>query len=86
MAQLIVLVIIAGFLGWTAWTVWDVKQALDKVMLDEAWRTVLDDPHYIERRHLEERKRAEAKARSNALHSLTAAQYPSHHHARVRWH
>ncbi len=86
MAELVVLVIIAVFFGWIAWIVWGVKQTLDKVMLDEAWRTVLDDPHYKERRHLEERKHAKAKARFNAPHSVTPAQFPSHHYARARWH
>ena len=31
-----------------------------------AWREVLDDPHYVERRHLEERKRVVDKARTAA--------------------
>jgi hypothetical protein len=32
--------------------------------LDRAWRIVLDDPHYQERRALEERKRALDDARA----------------------
>jgi hypothetical protein len=35
------------------------KQAIAKDVLDQAWREVLNDPHYMERRHFEERKRVE---------------------------
>ena len=34
--------------------------------VDAAWREGLDDPHYVERRHLEERKRVVVKARAAA--------------------
>ena len=35
------------------------KQAAAKNFLGQAWREVLNDPHYLERRHFEERKRVE---------------------------
>jgi hypothetical protein len=34
--------------------------------LDQAWREVLDEPHYMERRHYEERMRVEDQARAAA--------------------
>jgi hypothetical protein len=36
----------------------------NEATLDRAWRIVLDDPHYHERRALEERKRALDDARA----------------------
>ncbi len=35
-------------------------------VLDAAWHEVLDDPHYMERRHLEERKHVVEKQRELA--------------------
>lgn len=52
----IVLIGIAGIV-WVVWTVREYEQAVAKGILDQAWREVLDDPHYLERRHIEERKR-----------------------------
>jgi hypothetical protein len=59
MAELTIIFIVVAFIAWVAWTAQKSKQALDKEFLDEAWREVLDDPHYMERRHYEERKRVE---------------------------
>ncbi len=39
------------------------RRALKLATLNHAWRVVLDDPHYIERRHLEERTRVADEAR-----------------------
>jgi hypothetical protein len=42
-------------------------QALEKATLDQAWRVVLDDPHYEHRRQYEERKHEdEARLRREA--------------------
>jgi hypothetical protein len=48
------------------WTEQVSKKALDKDALEQAWREVPDDPHYVERRHFEERKRVENQARTAA--------------------
>jgi FtsZ-interacting cell division protein ZipA len=62
----IIILIVVVCIAWVVWTERKSKQALDKDALDEAWREVLDDPHYMERRHYEERKRVEDQARAAA--------------------
>jgi hypothetical protein len=64
MAEITIILILAACIGWVAWTVQKSKQALDKDALDQAWREVLSDPHYMERRHYEERMRVENQARA----------------------
>ena len=59
-------IFIVAFIAWVAWTGRKSKLALDKDLLDQAWREVLDDPHYMERRHYEERMRVENQARAAA--------------------
>jgi hypothetical protein len=59
----VIILILVVCIAWVVWTERKSKQALDKDALDEAWREVLDDPHYMERRHYEERKRVEDQAR-----------------------
>jgi hypothetical protein len=66
MTELTIIFIVAAFIAWVAWTAQKSKQALDKDALDQAWREVLVDPHYIERRHYEERMRVEDEARAAA--------------------
>jgi len=62
------LIVIIGFvLACTSWILWR-KQAnsrtAKKAALDRAWRIVLDDPSYTDRRPIEERKHDfEEKAR-----------------------
>ena len=63
--NIIILFMIAS-IAWVLWTERKSKQALDKDLLDQAWREVIDDPHYMERRHYEERKRVEDQARAAA--------------------
>jgi FtsZ-interacting cell division protein ZipA len=63
---IIIILIVVVCIAWVVWTERKSKQALDKDALDEAWREVLDDPHYMERRHYEERKRVEDQARAAA--------------------
>jgi hypothetical protein len=43
----------------------DHKEALKESALNNAWRVVLDDPNYSERRHVEERKRIMQRARAD---------------------
>ena len=62
----IVILIVVVCTAWVVWTERKSKLALDKDLLDQAWREVLDDPHYMERRHYEERKRVEDQARAAA--------------------
>ncbi len=66
MIELTVIFIVVAFIAWVVWTEPKSKLALDKDLLDQAWREVLDDPHYMERRHYEERKRVEDQARAAA--------------------
>jgi hypothetical protein len=65
MIELIISIVVA-LIAWVVWTERKSKEALDKDMLDQAWREVLDDPNYMERRHYEERKRVEDQARAAA--------------------
>ena len=65
MIELIIFIVVA-FIAWVVWTERKSKQALDKDLLDQAWREVPDDPHYMERRHYEERMRVEDQARAAA--------------------
>ena len=66
MVATIIIFIVVVCIAWVVWTEQKSKQALDKDALDQAWREVLDDPHYVERRHFEERKRVEDQARAAA--------------------
>jgi hypothetical protein len=58
------LILLFGVAGGTVWIVWKMR-ASDEVSLDQAWRLVLDDPNYLDRRHLEERKRVVDEARKH---------------------
>lgn len=64
MTELIIILIIVACIAWIVWILWESEQVLKEAVLDDAWREVLDDPHYMERRHLEERKRVVDKARA----------------------
>jgi FtsZ-interacting cell division protein ZipA len=66
MTEIIIILVVVVCIAWVAWTEQKSKQALDKDALDQAWREVLDDPHYMERRHYEERMRVENQARAAA--------------------
>ena len=66
MVEIIIILILAACIGWATWTAQKSKQALDKDALDQAWRELLNDPHYMERRHYEERMLVENQARAAA--------------------
>ena len=51
-----VLVLIAGAVAGSSWGIWRHKRKQREAVLDSAWREVLADPHYLERRQLEERR------------------------------
>jgi hypothetical protein len=53
------IVLFFGVVASIVWIVWKVRthdRTLKKAALDQAWRVVLDDPHYVARRTYEERK------------------------------
>lgn len=53
------------------WTARKHKHTSDEIALHEAWREVLEDPHYIERRRYEERvNEARAHAPTLIAHEL----------------
>ena len=62
----ILILIVVACIAWVVWTERKSKQALDKDALDQAWREVLNDPKYAERRQFEERKRVVDQARAGA--------------------
>ncbi len=41
-----------------SWGIWRHKRKQREAVLDSAWREVMADPHYLERRHIEERRLA----------------------------
>ncbi|HEY6019407.1 MAG TPA: hypothetical protein VIY48_05735 [Candidatus Paceibacterota bacterium] len=57
--ELVIVLIGVASIAWIVWAVREYKQAVAKDILNQAWREVLKDPHYLERRHFEERKRVE---------------------------
>ena len=57
--EMIITLIGVACIVWLVWTMREEKQAIGKDVLDRARRDVLNDPHYLERRHFEERKRVE---------------------------
>jgi Tfp pilus assembly protein PilE len=57
--EFMIIVIVVAFIAWIVWTVREHKQVVAKDILNQAWHEVLNDPHYLERRHFEERKRVE---------------------------
>jgi Tfp pilus assembly protein PilE len=57
--EIMIVLIVLGCIAWVVWAVREHKQASEIAALGQAWRDVLDDPHYMERRHFEERKRVE---------------------------
>jgi hypothetical protein len=63
------LVLLFGVAGGIVWIVWKMR-ASDEAALDQAWRMVLDDPRYLDRRHLKERKRVVDEARKHHSEAL----------------
>ena len=51
-----ILVLIGAAVAGFSWGIWRHKRKQREAVLDSAWREVLADPHYLERRHLEERR------------------------------
>ncbi len=64
------IILFLGVVASIIWIVWKVRthgRTLEKAALDQAWRIVLDDPHYAARRTYEERKHEdEARLRREA--------------------
>jgi hypothetical protein len=64
MLEIIIIFCVVGSIAWIAWKVRAHDRTLEKAALDQAWRVVLDDPHYMDRRRYEESKRDNDKARA----------------------
>jgi len=60
--EIIIILVVVVSIALVVWTEQKSKQTLDKDAMDQAWHESLDDPHYVERRHYEERKRVEDDA------------------------
>ncbi len=85
MPYVIITLIIVASIAWVVVTVRRTNRLLKEAALAQAWREVLTDPHYMERRRYDERKRVVEKARAAAANSQIRAQYPSQH-VGARWH
>jgi len=80
--ELIVVGCLAIVIVWIIFKVHTHDRHMDKIarngVLDEAWQTVLADPHYEQRRQFEEhRYKAEAKLREEKAALLKAALHKS---------
>ena len=64
--EMIIILIVVACIIWVVRAVREYKQAVKGTALGQAWREVLNDPHYLERRRYEERKRVEDQARAAA--------------------
>jgi hypothetical protein len=56
MLEIVIIFCVVVSIVWIVWKLRAHDQALEKATLDQAWRVVLDDPHYEHRRQYEERK------------------------------
>jgi hypothetical protein len=60
--ELIIILFVPTRIVLIVWKVRTHNRALKNAALAQAWREVLDDPDYMNRRRYEERKRDEARA------------------------
>jgi predicted negative regulator of RcsB-dependent stress response len=68
--EIMIVLIVLGCVAWVIWAVREHKQATQIAALSQAWRDILADPHYMERRHFEERKRVEQDEQKRTAGSL----------------
>jgi tripartite-type tricarboxylate transporter receptor subunit TctC len=61
--ELVIILLLICFILWIVWKVRANMRAEKNAALDDAWRTVLSDPDYAQRRQHEERKLYEARNR-----------------------
>jgi hypothetical protein len=67
MLEFIIIFCVVASIVWIVWKVRAHDRALENAALNQAWRIVLDDPHYAARRSYEERKHEdEARLRKQA--------------------
>lgn len=67
MLEIIIIFCAVASIVWIIWKVRAHDRVLRKATLDQAWRIVLEDPHYAHRRQYEERKHEdEARSRKEA--------------------
>jgi hypothetical protein len=65
--EIIIILFLVASIVWIVRKVRAHDRALEKDALHQAWRIVLDDPHYVHRRQYEERKHEEeARLRKEA--------------------
>ncbi len=62
MEIIIIISVIAG-ITWIIWKAMENSRAAKAAALDRAWREVLSDPNYAQRRDREERKREDRERR-----------------------
>ena len=65
MLDIILLLGVAGGIVWIVRRTRADMRASDAAALNQAWRLVLDDPNYLDRRRNEERKRVVDEARKH---------------------
>jgi hypothetical protein len=63
--EIIISILAGGSIVWIVWKVRKKNRALEKAAMDAAWRKVLNDPHYLDRRNYEESKRAAQAVAAN---------------------
>jgi hypothetical protein len=56
--EIVIIIFLVVSVVWVARKMWNRAKASDEAVLGDAWREVLSDPNYKERRSLEERKDA----------------------------
>ena len=67
MLEFSILLFVVASILWLVWKWRTQDRASKKATVEQAWRIVLDDPHYAQRRQYEEHKRAEeARLRKEA--------------------
>jgi hypothetical protein len=65
--EMIIILIVVACIIWVVRAVREQKRAVKDIALGQAWREVLNDPYYLERRRYEERRRVVDEARAHAV-------------------
>jgi hypothetical protein len=70
MLEFIILLCVAASIVWIVWKLRTQDRALKRATVEQAWRIVLNDPHYVQRRHYEEHKHEEETRLSKEAEGL----------------
>jgi hypothetical protein len=70
MFEILIIFCVIASIVWIVWKLRSHDRALKKATLDQAWRVVLDDPHYEHRREYEERRHEEEVRLRNEAEGL----------------